>query len=89
MDRKTKEKTIRRLKILTGQVKGVQRMVEKEEYCIDILCQTGAVKQAISGIEDLILKNHLSSHVIEQIKKGKGSKATEEILTIYKLSKRK
>ena len=64
-------------------------MVEKEEYCVKILQQSSAAKQALSGIEDLILENHLSTHVIEQIKTGEEKKSAREILAIYKLSKRK
>jgi len=64
-------------------------MVEEEEYCVDILCQTSAVKEALSSIEDLILENHLSTHVIEQIKAGKKTQPVKEVLTIYKLAKRK
>lgn len=64
-------------------------MVDGEEYCIDIITQSGAVKEALSGVEDLILKNHLSTHVIEQIKAGKDKRSTEEILKIYKLAKKK
>ena len=89
MRSEVKKKAIRRLKILEGQVRGLQRMIDDEEYCIDILHQSSAVKQALSSIEDLILENHLSTHVIEQIKAGKKSKAIREILEIYKLSKRK
>ncbi len=84
-----KKKALRRLKILEGQVRGLQRMVEEEAYCIDILTQTSAVKEALSGIEDLILENHLSTHVIEQIKEGQDHKSTQEILNIYKLAKKK
>ena len=76
------------MKILEGQVRGLQRMVEENEYCIDILRQSLAVKQALSSVEDLILENHLSTHVVEQIKSGKEAKSTKEILEIYKLSKR-
>jgi CsoR family transcriptional regulator, copper-sensing transcriptional repressor len=89
MQKSVKQRAIRRLKILEGQVRGLQRMVERDDYCIDILNQSSAVKQALSGIEDLILKRHLSTHVVEQIKAGKESKSTKEILTIYRLSKRK
>lgn len=89
MKQEIKRKIIRRLRILEGQVRGLQKMVEKEEYCIDILQQTSAVKQALSSIEDFILENHLSTHVIEQIRSGKEKKPTKEILTIYKLSKKK
>lgn len=84
-----KKRAIRRLKIIEGQVRGLQRMVEKEEYCIDIITQSLAIKEALSGVEDLILENHLSTHVIEQIQSGQAKKATAEILSIYKVSKKK
>lgn len=84
-----KKKTLHRLKILEGQVRGVQRMVEEEAYCIDILTQTSAVKEALSRIEDLILANHLSTHVLHQMQHGEGDKSTKEILDIYKLAKKK
>lgn len=89
MKQNIKKKAIRRLKILEGQIRGLQHMVETEKYCIDILQQSSAAKQALSGIEDLILENHLSTHVISQINNGKGAKSTKEILEIYKLSKKK
>lgn len=84
-----KKKALRRLKILEGQVRGLQRMVEDEVYCIDILTQSSAVKEALSGIEDLILENHLSTHVIEQIKAGKITQPAKEIVEIYQLAKRR
>lgn len=84
-----KKKIIHRLKILQGQIKGLQNLVEKEEYCVNIIHQSLAIKQALSSIEDLILENHLSTHVVHQIKHGKESKAVKEILDIYKLSKKK
>ena len=89
MKQDIKKKTIRRLKILEGQIRGIQRMVEKEEYCVNIINQSLAAKEALSGVENLILENHLSTHVIEQIKAGKNKKAVQEILAIYKLSKKK
>ena len=84
-----KKKAARRLKIIAGQIQGLQKMIEKEKYCIDILNQSMAIKSALSGVEDLILENHLSTHVIEQVKSGQKEKAVKEILTVYKLSKRK
>ena len=89
MKESIKKRIVRRLKILEGQIRGLQKMVEKDEYCLDILQQSSAVKQALSGTEDLILKNHLSTHVIEQVKAGKESKSVKEILEIYKLSKKR
>lgn len=89
MKKEIKKRALRRLKILEGQIRGLQKMVNEEKYCIDILQQSSAVKNALSSVEDLILENHLSTHVIKQIKSGKESKSTKEILEIYKLSKKK
>ena len=80
---------VRRLRLIAGQIRGLEKMVEENKYCIDVIHQSLAVKKALSSFEDLILENHLSTHVIEQIKSGKGAKATKEILAIYKLSKKK
>ena len=84
-----KRKAIRRLKIIEGQVRGFQRMVEEEKYCIDIINQSLAIKEALSSIEDLLLENHLSTHVVEQMKSGEEAKAIKEVLSVYKMSKRK
>jgi DNA-binding FrmR family transcriptional regulator len=83
-----KSKIIRRLKIIEGQVRGLQEMTEKGVYCIDIITQTSAVKQALSSIEDALMENHLSSCVVPQINKGKGAKATKEILEVYRLKRK-
>ncbi|MBI4155732.1 MAG: metal-sensing transcriptional repressor [Candidatus Zambryskibacteria bacterium] len=84
-----KKKATRRLNIVQGQVKGLISMVEDEKYCVDIITQASAIKEALSGVEDLILQNHLETHVLYQIKSGKGKKATAEILKIYKLAQKK
>ena len=83
-----KKQLVRRLKIIEGQIRGLQGMIDKEEYCVDIITQASAVKKALSSFEDMMLKNHLSTHVIEQIKSGRHSKAVLEILKVYKLSKK-
>lgn len=88
MKQEIKNKTLKRLKIIEGQIRGLQEMVEKEKYCIDIITQTSAVKKALSGVEDLILENHLSSHAIHQIKMGETNKAIAEILKVYKLKRK-
>lgn len=83
-----KQKLIRRLKIIEGQVRGVQSMVEKDAYCIDVITQSSAIKQAISGIEDVLLENHLSTCVVDQIRNGKDKRPTKEILKVYKLKRK-
>lgn len=87
MDRK-KIKILRRLKIIEGQVRGLEAMVEGDKYCIDVITQTSAVKQALSGVEDELMKDHLGSCVVHQIKKGQEKKAVGEILKVYHLKRK-
>jgi len=84
----SKQKLIRRLKILEGQVRGLQNMVERDTYCINIITQTSAIKQGLSNVEDALLEEHLSHCVVNQIKKGQTSKAVDEILKVYKLKRK-
>ena len=84
----TTAKLIRRLKIIEGQVRGLQEMLEKDAYCIDIITQTSAVKQALSSVEDALMENHLGTCVIHQIQKGKEKMAVGEILKVYRLKRK-
>ena len=84
----SKQKLTRRLKILEGQVRGIQNMVEKNAYCIDIITQTSAIKQGLSNIEDVLLEGHLGHCVVNQIKSGQTDKATKEILKVYRLKRK-
>jgi DNA-binding FrmR family transcriptional regulator len=83
-----KQKVIRRLKIVEGQVRGLQNMVEQNAYCIDVITQTSAIKQALSNIEDVLMESHLGHCVVEQIKKGQTEKAKSEILKVYRLKRK-
>ncbi|MEK7109019.1 MAG: metal-sensitive transcriptional regulator [Patescibacteria group bacterium] len=89
METKYKQKASRRLKIIQGQLKGLQQMVEKEAYCVDIITQSSAIKEALAGVDTLILENHLTTHVLHQIKSGQQKKAIAEILKVYTLAQKK
>lgn len=82
------QKIIRRLKIIEGQVRGLQSMVENNTYCIDVITQTSAIKQGLSNVEDLLLEEHLQKCVVNQIKSGDTKKATAEILRVYQLKRK-
>lgn len=79
---------IRRLSIIEGQMRGLRELIASGTYCIDVITQTSAIKQALAGVEDILLKNHLSTCVVAQIKKGHQDKAVEEIIKVYKLKRR-
>lgn len=88
MNEKEKAKVVRRLKLLEGQIRGLQKMVERDTYCIDVITQTSAVKQGLSNVEDLLLENHLGHCVHHQMKSGQVIKAKAEIIKVYKLKRR-
>ncbi len=88
LNEKTKEKILRRLKLVEGQVRGLHKMVASDTYCIDVITQTSAVKQALSNVEDLLLENHLSHCVHHQMNSGETAKAKREILKVYQLKRK-
>lgn len=63
-------------------------MIQNDTYCIDVITQTSAVKQGLSNVEDLILENHLSTCVVDQIKSGDSKKAIGEVLKVYTLKRK-
>ncbi|OHA21681.1 MAG: hypothetical protein A2849_02150 [Candidatus Taylorbacteria bacterium RIFCSPHIGHO2_01_FULL_51_15] len=84
----TKSRLIRRLKVIEGQVRGLQDMVERKAYCIDVITQTSAVKQGLSNMEDMLLEGHLGSCILRQVQSGQIRKAKSEILKVYQLKRK-
>ena len=74
-----------RLKIISGQVNGLAKMIEDDKYCVDILNQSLAVQKAIKEVDKIILENHLDTCVVDQIKNGKQKKTKEELVKIFSL----
>lgn len=83
-----KTRLIKHLKIIEGQIRGLQQMVSSDAYCIDVITQTSAVKQGLSNIEDALLKGHIQHCVVDQIKSGQLEIATTELLKVYKLKRK-
>ncbi len=88
MNQNIKQQLTNRLKRIEGQIRGLQKMIENNTYCIDIITQTSAVKQGLSNVEDLLLENHLGGCILNQVKSGQTNKAKEEILKVYKLKRK-
>jgi len=84
------KKTLKnRLNRIEGQVRGLQKMVQDEKYCIDVITQAQAIKSAMGAFETLMLKNHLETHVMHQMKHDEEDKAIDEILKVYKVSQKR
>lgn len=82
-----KKRALHRSKIIEGQMRGVQKMIEQEEYCMDIITQTLAIQKSLSSLNKLILENHLRTHVKQMFEQGEVDKAVEELLLAYELGK--
>ncbi len=78
------ERILHRLKIAQGHLKKVIDMVEKDEYCIDILTQSQAVQSAIKETDSLLLQNHLETCVVEDIKKGNAEETIIEVMKVFR-----
>ncbi len=86
---KTKHRTIeekkkinKRLNIIEGQVKGIKKMVEEDRYCADILMQIAAVDKALKSLGTEILKSHLSTCVVEDIKNN-NLEIIDEVINLF------
>jgi DNA-binding FrmR family transcriptional regulator len=66
-----KKDLIRRLKIISGQINGLQQMVEDDRYCSDILLQVSSATNALKSFGNELLKSHMKSCMVEDIKNDK------------------
>ena len=78
------DRILHRFQISLGHLKKVIEMVESDQYCIDILHQSQALRKALEETENLIMENHLQTCVANDIKAGNEKKAIEEIMSVIK-----
>ena len=75
---------IRRLRRIAGQVRGIERMIERREYCIDILQQTAALRAAVDSVALLILEDHVQGCVRHAAEGGDADRYVEEVLDVVR-----
>ena len=86
IDEDTRGKALGRLRRIEGQVQGIQRMVEEDKYCVDILLQLAAVQGAVEQVQKLLLGRHIASCVADAIRSGNGrerQKKMDELLDVF------
>ena len=86
IDDETKVKALGRLRRIEGQVQGIQRMVEEEKYCVDILLQLTAVEGAVEQVQRLLLGRHIETCVADAIRSGSSrdrQKKVDELLEVF------
>ena len=85
IDATTKAKAIGRLRRIEGQVQGLQRMIDGDAYCVDILLQVAAVQGALEQVEKLLLGRHIESCVADAFRsgsKGDRQRKIDELLEV-------
>ena len=79
MKPKTQASCRSRLRRIEGQVRGIERMIDEERYCIDILTQLQAVRAALKKVEDEVLKDHVAHCVHNAIRGGRADEQVDKI----------
>ena len=75
---------MRRLSRMEGQVRGIARMIEREEYCVDILQQTSALRAAVDALSILILEDHVQGCVRTAAEHGEADKYVDEVVDVVR-----
>lgn len=82
-----KDAILKRLKRVEGQVRGLQRMVEQDTYCIDVLTQVSAATKALQGVAMALLDEHVRHCVAHDVRQGSQEKIDEALDAIARLVK--
>ena len=82
----TKDRAVllRRLKRIEGQVRGISRMIEREEYCVDILQQTSALRAAVDALGILILEDHVRGCLRQAAEQGDADQMVDEVIDVVR-----
>ncbi len=89
MKQEIKKRADHRSKIIEGQFKALQKAIDNEAYCMDILTQSLAIQKSLASLNKLILENHLRTHVTDMLSTSdqkSHEKAISELLNLYELN---
>jgi len=81
----SKKQAEKRINIIKGQLGGLMKMIENDEYCINLLTQSSAIQQSLKSLDTVILERHLTTHVKQQFK-TQPSRAIKELLKVFRKS---
>jgi DNA-binding FrmR family transcriptional regulator len=79
---------LNRLASIEGHLKGIRRMVEEDQYCVEVLRQTYAVERAIKAFESAILDGHLHTCVPAGFREGRDAAMIRELAELFELSRK-
>jgi DNA-binding FrmR family transcriptional regulator len=83
-----KKRALHRSRILEGQMRGLQKMIDNEDYCMDIITQSLAIQKSLGSLNKLLVENHLRTHVTDMFEAGGEQKdlAVAELLNVFELT---
>ena len=83
-----KKRALHRSRILQGQLRGLEKMIDNEDYCVDIITQSLAVQKSLRSLNKLLVENHLRTHVTDMFEAGGNEReaAVTELLTVFELT---
>src|SRR2546427_9727550 len=81
---KDEARLARRLSRIEGQVRGISRMIERDEYCVDILQQTAALRAAVDALAILVLEDHVQGCVRTAAERGEADAYVQEVLDVVR-----
>jgi len=79
VDESTRKQVKARLRRISGQIAGIERMVDEDRYCVDILLQIAAARAALGAVGRLVLGNHVETCVAEAFRSGQARDRREKI----------
>ena len=84
----SKKDVLNRLASIEGHLRGVRKMIEEDQYCVDVLKQTYAVERAIQKLETVLIEGHLHSCVPEGIAAGRSEAMIRELTELFAHARR-
>ncbi len=80
----SREQVLRRLARMEGQVRGVARMIERDDDCVDVLQQTAALRAAVDSVTMLLMEDHVHGCVNSAVKSGDADALTDEVMDVVR-----
>jgi CsoR family transcriptional regulator, copper-sensing transcriptional repressor len=83
-----KKRALHRSRILQGQLRGLEKMIDNEDYCVDIITQSLAIQKSLRSLNKLIVENHLRTHITDSFDAGGDDRegAVVELLKVFELT---